>query len=372
MVIDDRRDHSFRLPRPDLTISTGSPNACDGCHADRGAAWADAKLDEWFGPARPAHYANAIHAGRQMTVGANRLLADAAANTDFPGIARASALSLIMPPLDSLAAAALGEGLGSTDPLIRLGALRGLQAVPGDRRVVAASPLLDDPVRAVRVEAVRVISPLQGLLESGYRAAFDAAEDEYIEAQLAIAERPEAQANLGAIYLARGDIVRAEESYRRALAMESRAVAARANLADMYRQLARDGDARTLLLQGLEIDPDSAALHHSLGLLYARSNESQAALEALRQANDLDPQNNRYAYVYAVALNSLGQPDAAIAAMRVASERFPRDLDIGWGLMSMLAATGRVDEARIEGKRLQEIYPENSDIGGFLASLTSP
>ncbi len=32
MVIDGRHDHSFRLPRPDLSLSLGSPNACTQCH----------------------------------------------------------------------------------------------------------------------------------------------------------------------------------------------------------------------------------------------------------------------------------------------------------------------------------------------------
>ena len=32
MAIDSRRDHSFRIPRPDLSSSLGTPNACTGCH----------------------------------------------------------------------------------------------------------------------------------------------------------------------------------------------------------------------------------------------------------------------------------------------------------------------------------------------------
>src|SRR5262249_20419326 len=35
MGIDQRRDHSFRIPRPDLTVSIGVPNTCNQCHSDR-------------------------------------------------------------------------------------------------------------------------------------------------------------------------------------------------------------------------------------------------------------------------------------------------------------------------------------------------
>ncbi|MGD9290577.1 MAG: multiheme c-type cytochrome, partial [Desulfobacterales bacterium] len=32
MVIDYRADHSFRIPRPDLSVELGTPNACNRCH----------------------------------------------------------------------------------------------------------------------------------------------------------------------------------------------------------------------------------------------------------------------------------------------------------------------------------------------------
>ncbi len=63
MVVDPRRDHSMRVPRPDLTVSLGTPNACNGCHADRSARWAADTVDDWYG-ARPPHYGEALHAGR--------------------------------------------------------------------------------------------------------------------------------------------------------------------------------------------------------------------------------------------------------------------------------------------------------------------
>ena len=141
MVIDGRRDHSFRLPRPDLTIATGSPNACNACHAEQGPEWANAKLNDWYDDARPAHYAVAIHAGRSTAAGANSLLAGAAHNTTFPGIARATALSLITPPLNSTSIGAIRDGLINADALIRVGALRALQGIPGETRLLAASPM---------------------------------------------------------------------------------------------------------------------------------------------------------------------------------------------------------------------------------------
>ena len=39
MVIDDRRDHSIMIPRPDLSVKFGHPNACNNCHTDKSFEW---------------------------------------------------------------------------------------------------------------------------------------------------------------------------------------------------------------------------------------------------------------------------------------------------------------------------------------------
>ena len=44
MVVDPRRDHSLRVPRPDLSAKLGTPNACNDCHANRDTRWAAAQV----------------------------------------------------------------------------------------------------------------------------------------------------------------------------------------------------------------------------------------------------------------------------------------------------------------------------------------
>ena len=67
MVVDPRRDHSFRVPRPDLSQPLGTPNACNGCHEDRDAAWAAAKVAAWTGkpPTGYQQHGTALHLARQ-------------------------------------------------------------------------------------------------------------------------------------------------------------------------------------------------------------------------------------------------------------------------------------------------------------------
>src|SRR6185436_19159201 len=49
MVVDPRHDHSLRIPRPDLSVKLGTPNACTGCHTSRSAKWAAERVQAWYG-----------------------------------------------------------------------------------------------------------------------------------------------------------------------------------------------------------------------------------------------------------------------------------------------------------------------------------
>lgn len=92
MVVHERRDHSFRVPRPDLSATIGTPNTCNQCHADKTAAWAAQQVASWYPAGRQnrPHYGTALHAGRTGAAGAERLLDDLIADPDQPAIARAS------------------------------------------------------------------------------------------------------------------------------------------------------------------------------------------------------------------------------------------------------------------------------------------
>ena len=157
MGVDGRRDHSFRIPRPDLAEATGAPDACTDCHADRDPEWAAERIAEWYPDSdkRGRHYGEVLARGREDAVTAAGDLADLAADEDQPGIVRATALWLLEQANSASAAERLAPLLEDDDPLVRSAAV-GLQrtADPQDRvlRLVGA---LDDPSRSVRMTAAR-------------------------------------------------------------------------------------------------------------------------------------------------------------------------------------------------------------------------
>ena len=160
MIVDPRHDHTFRVPRPDLSVKLGTPNACNDCHSDKPAQWAAAAVEEWFGPNRKGFqtYGAAFHAARSDQADAAALLAVFAGDRNAPAVARASALSELASRLSPANIGTARTGLADPDPMVRIGALDMLENLPAARIWPLASPLLSDPVRGVRIRAASLLA----------------------------------------------------------------------------------------------------------------------------------------------------------------------------------------------------------------------
>ena len=370
MVVDDRRDHSFRVPRPDLTAAIGTPNACTNCHADLEPAAAAAAIDGWRGPdaGKRTHYAKAIAAARHGF--ANEQLREVVRSDDYPGIVRATAVSLLAQPFGSNEFLLLESELGSPDPLVRIAALRQVRELPAEMRMrLPGARLLADPVRGVRVEAASAYAGLSDLLPLEEARAFGAAAAVFRSAYAFLANRPDALIALATFEGDEGDITKAVRLYEQALRIEPRAVTARANLADVFRSLGEEARAEGLLLDGLELDENNAALRHALGLSYVRSGRPEEALVELRRAAELAPDNPRFAYVLAIALNSLAQPTEALSILREAHSRFDGDFDISMALATVLRDGGDQEGALEVASALARRHPEDQNVAALVRSL---
>ena len=145
MVIDVRRDHSFRVPRPDFSIAYGTPNACNQCHKDKSAHWAADTVVKWYGPNRrqEAHFVEAIDAGRRGLPNAEKSLTALITDSAKPGIARATALNLLPDYLTPSSLPAVQAALGDSDALVRREAVRALEPLPPQDRVRAGRAAAD-------------------------------------------------------------------------------------------------------------------------------------------------------------------------------------------------------------------------------------
>ncbi len=303
MGVDARRDHSLRIPRPDLTVKIGTPNACNGCHEDRSPAWAAQQVAAWSGSSPRPHYGEAIHAGRAGLPGAEVALAALAGDPAQPAIARATALSLLRGYRSHAAGAlpVLQRALDDPDPLVRLAAVTAAEGLdPAERPRLIASRLRD-PVRATRIEAARVLAAVPP--EMLGLADFQAALAEYRQAQEVNADRAESRLNLSWLRAREGDLAGAEAELEAALRLDPSSVAARVNLADLRRQQGRDAEGERLLLRAAELAPGDARVRYALGLLLIRTGRMAEAVDQLGRAARLDPREPLYSYAYDLAVN---------------------------------------------------------------------
>jgi tetratricopeptide (TPR) repeat protein len=303
MVIDPRHDHSFRIPRPDLSASLGVPNACNHCHADRGAQWAAAEIRKRYPDANPGFqgFAEAFDAADSGDRGASIALVQVAANLEESAIARASAIERLSQRTGENALMAAEAGLGDPSPLVRRASIGVYASLPTPQRR-ALIPLLGDPVRAVRMHAARALAPLRDdAFDELSLAQFRTAADEFVAAERFNADRPEHRTNLGSFFAERGDADTAEAELRAALTLDRGFVPAWVNLADLMRVLGREQYAESTLREGLAVAPEAAALHHALGLSLVRQQRKTEALEELKRATELEPGNERFRYVYDIA-----------------------------------------------------------------------
>ncbi|HYQ70706.1 MAG TPA: multiheme c-type cytochrome, partial [Gammaproteobacteria bacterium] len=243
MVVDPRHDHSMRIPRPDQSLQFGTPNACNNCHADKDAVWADRQVKDWYGhvPDGYQSYAQGLYAARQGAASAGATLAGLVRDTDTPDIARATAIAAIRPYLSADTIDVLPLALSDPDPGVRTAAVGILEQTPLNFRVKLAFPMLEDPVRAVRIEAARVLAGAPpGELSATQRASLESALQEYVMSQQASAERPEAQTNLGNLYAKQENTELAVAAYQTAIDIEPAYIPAYVNLADLYRTLGKE------------------------------------------------------------------------------------------------------------------------------------
>jgi len=390
-----RRDHSMRPPTPAATLAFDSPNACNLCHTDKDAHWADRRVREW----RERDYqapvlrrAELIDAGRR---GNWNLLPEMLAYLTLPDrdeVFAASLVRLIRACDDESKWPALLRALRDSSPLVRSSAAEALGDRPDTEAIAALVLATRDEYRLVRVRAASALAgiPLQAF-EADDRAAVERATDELESTLHARPDDGFSHYNLGNLHLDRGDAAsavtsyetamrlrpdmlaahvnaahaysltgngpKAEASLRRAIEIDPTSAAANFNLGLLLGDLGRTDEAASALHAALEIDPDLAAAAYNLGILLGET-DPDGALRWCGRAAELRPDDPRYAYTLAYFQHTSGQTEEAIATLRGIIAGQPLYGDNYLMLGALYEELGRIDEAR-------ELYRRGADTEGL-------
>jgi predicted CXXCH cytochrome family protein len=271
MGIDRRRDHGFRVPRPDVSVETGGPNACTDCHKDRDAAWAAAEIASRFPESthRGASFAETIAAARWDPAARADELVALAGQAGTAGIVRATALDMLVPLGDPAIADRVAPLLGDPDPLVRAAAAGLQRAVAPEARLARLAPVLGDPLKAVREAAAKAMpgaDPAAGSAEA--RAALARATAEW-QASVALRQDfPETHMQMAGVALGARNLQAAEAAFRAAVGMDPQLVDGWAMIARIRAAQGDAAGAREALAEGLAANPgqpDLAAMRQQVG-----------------------------------------------------------------------------------------------------------
>lgn len=347
MQIDERRDHSIRIPRPDRSVELGTPNACNGCHAKQSTTWARDAVAKWFpNSSKRTQFGDALDKERKGALDAPRALRGLVEDTRAPTIARATALESLGRYPAEKTLQALRSALGSSEPLAVYGAVLGASGLPPAQRAALLVPVLEHETRLVRIAAAKALASVPAAqLAVSTRAALERAFVEVEQSFDVSASRAETQVERSAFELARGKLAEAEASLQRALRIQPCLTEAYLNLADLGRQRGDEPAAERALRKALECNPKSGTAHHALGLWLVRARRHDQATLSLRKAVELAPGDTRFSYVLAVALAGQGDRDQAIRVLTASLKNRPNDANSLQALAGYLHETGQQERA---------------------------
>jgi Flp pilus assembly protein TadD len=371
MIVDPRRDHSFQIPRPDISVKLNVPNSCNRCHKDQSARWAADKVNEWYPSTRDkrekeTYFAEIFAAGQAGKAEAEAGLVKVARDQSQPAIIRATALNILSAYRSQDALDITASSLNDDDPLVRYEAVRGISALIHKRlgandqqkKYSTLVPLLKDPIHAVRTEAARALTEVpKELFNQLHRKDFEKVLDEYKERQQAIADRPESHLNLGLMYENVGEKDKAETSYKTAMRLVPDFLPARFNLANLYNLMGRNADAERVLRDGFQRVPNEGQLYYSLGLLLAEEKRYPEVANNLGKAAELMPKNARAHYNHGLALQHLGRRSGAETALLKAHRLGRSDPSILQALAVFYFQGRQWDQATIYAEQLARLYP---------------
>ncbi|MGA2032591.1 MAG: tetratricopeptide repeat protein, partial [Thermoguttaceae bacterium] len=388
-----RSDHSMRPPTPAATIALKSPNACNLCHADHDAAWADQWVRTWY---KNDYQAEVLRRAELIDLARKRQwkrLPEMLAELQKRGgdeVYQASLVRLLHGCDDASKWPVLLGRLEDPSPLVRSSAASALgeHLTPDVLKALLATAA--DSSRLVRIRTAMSLAalPPQSLSDQHDRASLEKANHDFITAMQARPDDWASHANLGNFYMERRDFPAAASCFETATKLEPRQIGPLVNASMAYSNMAQNDKAEHSLRRVLAIEPNNAAANFNLGLLLGEQGRLEQAEQALRatlkadpqmaiaafnlgvllgeknldeavlwcqKAHQLRPTDAKYAHTLAFYRRKKGDIDGAVALLRNAIQYEPLYLDA-------YLLLGEIYEGRLDFPSAAKVYLDASRI----------
>jgi tetratricopeptide (TPR) repeat protein len=360
---DFRRDHSFRVPRPDLTVKFNTPNSCNGCHAEQTAKWAADWVKQWYGEERDPHYSETLALARERNAEDSEVVTALVRNSTEPEIVRATALEYLVESGAPEALEVLRDMLADPSALIRMTAVNQLYNLNRQDRLGLLIPQLSDPARTVRIAVASALSDIpEQEIPAQYLGYYRKANQEYRSSLLLNADFQSGQMLLGQYYTKTGNLQRAEQAYIRSLELDSLYVPSRVNLAQLYNRMQDNQKALNLLESVTKIQPDFAEAYYMKGLIFAEDGNLEEAALSLEKATKMSPFYTRAYYNLGLIYQNLGRIENAENAYLNGLATSKEDESLHNALAILYIQNNQLSKARVHVQFLQKLYPNNAQI----------
>ena len=350
---DLRRDHSFRIPRPDQSVKFGTPNACIQCHKDKTNEWASDVIVKNYGEQRDDHFSDHLLAGY---FGDDAALLKLIGNKKYPATARATAVNYYASQqLTENELLNLVNYLKDSSPLVRREIINGFERnafVKGSNYI---QPLLMDSIRSVRIAAASFYSNIK--IENPNNLS----QQEYLNMLNINADFAAGQLQIALYQQAQGNVSLAITAYRKSIKMDNYYNQSRMNLALLLYQGGNTDEAEKLYLKVVETEPNFNGSYYMLGLLYNEKGNITKAKEYLAKACEADAPNMNAFYNYSLILQGEGAIDESLKIIEKGLKAQPQNEKLLHLKLITLAQQNQLDDAYKICLKLLQISPNNPE-----------
>ena len=361
---DFRRDHSFRIPRPDQSMKYNTPNACNKCHKDKTAQWASDFIDKKYGNIRRDHFSNLLLPGINGELDSLRKLISL---SKYPEIIRATAVNILGKQLQSSQDLdLLKEMLNDLSPMVRKEAVSAL-AETNNNFSNEIEKRLDDSIRTVRIAAARYFI-LHNLKPKS--KAFKRAKKEYLTELKVNADFASGQHQIALHFTSQGDRAKAKNAYRQALIIDNYFNMSRINLALMEYEDGNIEEAESLYLKVIEQEPEYSYPYFMLGLLYNEKSNNKKSLKYLKKATEKHPPIPNAFYNYVLKLQQTKKYKESLKVLDKALSLFPSNERMLYIKLLGEINTNNKKKARVTCNELIKINPQNNDYKRIMKEIT--
>lgn len=360
---DLRYDHTFRVPRPDLSVKYATPNACNNCHTNKSAQWSADAVVKWYGPNRIYHFAEDLIPGsKENDVNATKHLIKLLNDTSSPAIIQATAANYLRNNPTQESFNALLKCLNNTNAQVRYRALKSLANFPSENWENQAAALFSDPVKAVRIAAAELYNGIATKkIPPNQFEAFSKAKQELESYLVFQSDFSVGNIMLGDYFLKQQNYLNAEKYYLRGLKKDSSINYARLNLSAVYNAQNKNNEALGVLLEAKKLDTKNERIYYNLGLLYHELKNESEAEACFAKAIELKSTNPRVYYNYGILLQQISSIAKAESIFLKGLQLETNNPDLNYALAVLYVQSNQRNKAIAPVTKLKAIDPGNQN-----------